>query len=134
MGPVPMPPCACHYPRYSVVYARAASTAIRPVPSCALPVRHAEPGAGGAQGDNKGFLVCKKKMATSAELLCRYTPPAFKQFTEAVVNLKARSLPGPLRGPGALAERGADGSRCSRDAPRCCHAASASSESARRTP
>ena len=42
-----------------------------------------------AQGDNKGFLVCKKKMATSAELLCRYTPPAFKQFTEAVVNLKA---------------------------------------------
>ena len=29
-------------------------------------------------------------MATSAELLCRYTPPAFKQFTEAVVNLKAR--------------------------------------------
>lgn len=32
-----------------------------------------------AQGDNKGFLVCKKKMATSAELLCRYTPPAFRQ-------------------------------------------------------
>ena len=31
------------------------------------------------QGDNKGFLVCKKKMATSAELLCRYTPPAFRQ-------------------------------------------------------
>ena len=23
------------------------------------------------QGDNKGFLVCKKKMATSADLLCR---------------------------------------------------------------
>lgn len=59
---------------------------------CALLVRHAELGAGGAQGDNKGFLVCKKKMATSAELLCRYTPPAFKQFTEAVVNLKARPL------------------------------------------
>jgi hypothetical protein len=33
----------------------------------------------GCQGDNKGFLVCKKKMATSAELLCRYTPPAFRQ-------------------------------------------------------
>lgn len=31
------------------------------------------------QGDNKGFLVCKKKMVTSAELLCRYTPPAFRQ-------------------------------------------------------
>lgn len=42
----------------------------------------------GYQGDNKGFLVCKKKMATSAELLCRYTPPAFRQFAEAVVNLK----------------------------------------------
>lgn len=40
------------------------------------------------QGDNKGFLVCKKKMATSADLLCRYSPPAFRSFTEAVVNLK----------------------------------------------
>jgi serine/threonine protein kinase len=42
----------------------------------------------GYQGDNKGFLVCKKKMATSPELLCRYTPPPFRQFAEAVVNLK----------------------------------------------
>lgn len=42
----------------------------------------------GYQGDNKGFLVCRKKMATSAELLCRYTPSGFRQFTEAVVNLK----------------------------------------------
>eukprot|EP00197_Chlamydomonas_leiostraca_P009732 CAMPEP_0202867016 /NCGR_PEP_ID=MMETSP1391-20130828/8482_1 /ASSEMBLY_ACC=CAM_ASM_000867 /TAXON_ID=1034604 /ORGANISM="Chlamydomonas leiostraca, Strain SAG 11-49" /LENGTH=691 /DNA_ID=CAMNT_0049547011 /DNA_START=185 /DNA_END=2258 /DNA_ORIENTATION=+ len=42
----------------------------------------------GYQGDNKGYLVCKKKMATSAEMLCRYTPPAFRQFTESVVNLK----------------------------------------------
>ena len=42
----------------------------------------------GYQGDNKGFLVCKKKMATSAEALCRYTPPAFRQYMEAVVNLK----------------------------------------------
>jgi hypothetical protein len=25
----------------------------------------------GYQGDNKGYLVCKKKMATSAEMLCR---------------------------------------------------------------
>jgi hypothetical protein len=32
--------------------------------------------------------VCKKKMATSAEMLCRYTPPAFRQFTEGVVNQK----------------------------------------------
>jgi len=35
-----------------------------------------------------GFLVCKKKMATSAEALCRYTPAAFRQYMEAVVNLK----------------------------------------------
>lgn len=42
----------------------------------------------GYQGDNKGFLVCKKKMATSADMLCRYTHQAFRQFTEAVVNLK----------------------------------------------
>jgi hypothetical protein len=27
-------------------------------------------------------------MATSAEMLCRYTPPAFRQFTEGVVNQK----------------------------------------------
>lgn len=63
----------------------------------------------GSQGDNKGFLVCKKKMATSADLLCRYTPPAFRQFTEAVVNLKFDEEPRysayvplfePLCGPG----------------------------------
>ena len=63
----------------------------------------------GYQGDNKGFLVCKKKMATSAELLCRYTPHAFRLFAEAVVNLKFdeepkysayASLFEPLCGPG----------------------------------
>lgn len=32
--------------------------------------------------------MCKKKMATSAESLCRYSPPAFKQFIEIVTNLK----------------------------------------------
>lgn len=42
----------------------------------------------GYQGDNKGFLVCKKKMATSAEVLCRFVPNAFKTFMEAVINLK----------------------------------------------
>ena len=61
------------------------------------------------QGDNKGFLVCKKKMATSADLLARYTPPAFRQFAEAVVNLKFDEEPKyaaysrlfePLCGPG----------------------------------
>ena len=39
------------------------------------------------QGDNKGFLVCKKKMVTSAELLCRYTPPAFRQVTSMLLCL-----------------------------------------------
>eukprot|EP00216_Chloropicon_sp_CCMP2111_P002079 CAMPEP_0198237150 /NCGR_PEP_ID=MMETSP1446-20131203/2987_1 /TAXON_ID=1461542 ORGANISM="Unidentified sp, Strain CCMP2111" /NCGR_SAMPLE_ID=MMETSP1446 /ASSEMBLY_ACC=CAM_ASM_001112 /LENGTH=845 /DNA_ID=CAMNT_0043919185 /DNA_START=215 /DNA_END=2752 /DNA_ORIENTATION=- len=42
----------------------------------------------GYQGDNKGFLVCKKKMTTSAETLCRYSPPGFRQFAEYVMNLK----------------------------------------------
>lgn len=42
----------------------------------------------GYQGDNKGFLVCKKKMATSAEVLCRFVPHAFKNFMDAVINLK----------------------------------------------
>lgn len=50
-----------------------------------------------AQGDNKGYLVCKKKMATSAEMLCRYTPPAFRQFTEGVVNQKFDEEVGGLR-------------------------------------
>eukprot|EP00249_Psilotum_nudum_P023123 c28755_g1_i5 orf=348-2105(+) len=42
----------------------------------------------GYQGDNKGFLVCKKKMATSPEMLCCFCPVPFKQFLETVVNLK----------------------------------------------
>eukprot|EP00217_Crustomastix_stigmatica_P003297 CAMPEP_0183797840 /NCGR_PEP_ID=MMETSP0803_2-20130417/17234_1 /TAXON_ID=195967 /ORGANISM="Crustomastix stigmata, Strain CCMP3273" /LENGTH=604 /DNA_ID=CAMNT_0026042513 /DNA_START=90 /DNA_END=1904 /DNA_ORIENTATION=- len=42
----------------------------------------------GYQGDNKGFLVCKKKMATSAEMLCRPSPVAFRNFMDIVVNLK----------------------------------------------
>ncbi|XP_004245392.1 casein kinase 1-like protein HD16 [Solanum lycopersicum] len=42
----------------------------------------------GYQGDNKDFLVCKKKMSTSPETLCCFCPAAFKQFVEYVVNLK----------------------------------------------
>ncbi|KAL4387907.1 hypothetical protein GQ457_09G006320 [Hibiscus cannabinus] len=42
----------------------------------------------GYQGDNKGFLVCKKKMSTSPEALCCFCPLPFKQFIEYVVNLK----------------------------------------------
>ncbi|KAM0936263.1 putative protein kinase CK1-CK1-Pl family [Dioscorea sansibarensis] len=42
----------------------------------------------GYQGDNKSFQVCKKKMATSPEMLCCFCPPPFKQFLEIVVNMK----------------------------------------------
>ncbi|XWS72515.1 hypothetical protein CRYUN_Cryun02cG0046500 [Craigia yunnanensis] len=42
----------------------------------------------GYQGENKGFLVCKKKMATSPETLCCFCPLPFRQFVEYVVNLK----------------------------------------------
>ncbi|PIA48564.1 hypothetical protein AQUCO_01400863v1 [Aquilegia coerulea] len=42
----------------------------------------------GYQGDNKSFLVCKKKMATAPDLLCCFCPPPFKQFLEIVVNMK----------------------------------------------
>jgi hypothetical protein len=38
-------------------------------------------------------LVCKKKMATSAEALCRYTPAAFRKYMEAVVNLQFHEEP-----------------------------------------
>ncbi|KAK9128442.1 hypothetical protein Syun_017239 [Stephania yunnanensis] len=42
----------------------------------------------GYQGDNKSFLVCKKKMATSPESLCCFCPAPFKQFLEIVTNMK----------------------------------------------
>nr|XP_029120242.1 casein kinase 1-like protein HD16 isoform X1 [Elaeis guineensis]XP_029120244.1 casein kinase 1-like protein HD16 isoform X1 [Elaeis guineensis]XP_029120246.1 casein kinase 1-like protein HD16 isoform X1 [Elaeis guineensis]XP_029120247.1 casein kinase 1-like protein HD16 isoform X1 [Elaeis guineensis]XP_029120248.1 casein kinase 1-like protein HD16 isoform X1 [Elaeis guineensis]XP_029120249.1 casein kinase 1-like protein HD16 isoform X1 [Elaeis guineensis] len=42
----------------------------------------------GYQGENKGFLVCKKKMATSPDSLCCFCPQPFRQFVEYVVNLK----------------------------------------------
>ncbi|CAK9153505.1 unnamed protein product [Ilex paraguariensis] len=42
----------------------------------------------GYQGENKGFLVCKKKMATSPENLCSFFPQPFRLFVEYVVNLK----------------------------------------------
>ncbi|KAI4381900.1 hypothetical protein MLD38_007922 [Melastoma candidum] len=40
------------------------------------------------QGDNKGFLVCKKKMATSLESLCCFCCTPFRLFVEHVANLK----------------------------------------------
>ncbi|KAJ9559001.1 hypothetical protein OSB04_013615 [Centaurea solstitialis] len=42
----------------------------------------------GYQGDNKSFLVCKKKMATSPELMCCFCPLPFQHFLEAVTNMK----------------------------------------------
>ncbi|CAN1161847.1 Casein kinase 1-like protein HD16 [Linum perenne] len=42
----------------------------------------------GYQGENKGFFVCKTKMATSPETLCRFCPLPFQHFVEHVVNLK----------------------------------------------
>ena len=40
------------------------------------------------QGEDKGFQVCRKKMATSAEVLCKYNAPEFCKFTEAVLEMK----------------------------------------------
>lgn len=40
------------------------------------------------QGENKGFLVCKRKMGTSPEALCCFCPQPFRYFVEYVVNLK----------------------------------------------
>uniref|UniRef100_A0A7N0TH61 non-specific serine/threonine protein kinase n=1 Tax=Kalanchoe fedtschenkoi TaxID=63787 RepID=A0A7N0TH61_KALFE len=42
----------------------------------------------GYQGDNKSYLVCKKKMATSSEMLCCFCPGPLRQFLEIVVNMK----------------------------------------------
>jgi serine/threonine protein kinase len=42
----------------------------------------------GYQGENKGFLVCKKKMATSPETMSHFCPAPFRLFVEYVVNLK----------------------------------------------
>ncbi|KAL9678921.1 hypothetical protein QQ045_016773 [Rhodiola kirilowii] len=42
----------------------------------------------GYQGDNKSYLVCKKKMATSPEMLCCFCPAPLRQFLEFVVNMK----------------------------------------------
>jgi serine/threonine protein kinase len=65
----------------------------------------------GYNAENKGYLVCKKKMSSSAEALTRGAPPAFKLFTECVINTKFdeepkyafyRRLFEPLCGPTGL--------------------------------
>lgn len=47
----------------------------------------------GYQGENKGFLVCKKKMSTSPESICTFCPEPFKEFLDYVVNLKFEEEP-----------------------------------------
>ncbi|CAL5190929.1 unnamed protein product [Lathyrus oleraceus] len=42
----------------------------------------------GYQGDNKSYLVCKKKMGTSPEMLCCFCPAPFRHFLEFVVGMK----------------------------------------------
>ncbi|KAK9043833.1 hypothetical protein V6N11_072160 [Hibiscus sabdariffa] len=42
----------------------------------------------GYVGENKGFLVCKKKMGTSPGMLCSLCPPPFQHFLEIVTNMK----------------------------------------------
>ncbi|KAM3288981.1 casein kinase 1-like protein HD16 [Capsicum chacoense] len=42
----------------------------------------------GFQGDNKSFLVCKKKMATSPEVLCCFCPAPLREFVDIVINMK----------------------------------------------
>ncbi|WOH08694.1 hypothetical protein DCAR_0728139 [Daucus carota subsp. sativus] len=42
----------------------------------------------GYMGDNKSFLVCKKKMSTSPEIMCCFCPAPLRQFLEIVVNMK----------------------------------------------
>ncbi|KAL5698492.1 Casein kinase 1-like protein hd16 [Ranunculus cassubicifolius] len=42
----------------------------------------------GFLGENKGFLVCKKKMATSPDALCNYCPNPFKELLEMVTSMK----------------------------------------------
>jgi hypothetical protein len=40
------------------------------------------------QEDNRSFLVCKKKMETSPEMLCEFCPDPFKRFVEMVTTMK----------------------------------------------
>ncbi|KAI7740681.1 hypothetical protein M8C21_027770 [Ambrosia artemisiifolia] len=51
----------------------------------------------GFVGENKGFLVSKKKMATSPDLLCYLCPSPFKQFLETVTNMKFDEEPNYLK-------------------------------------
>jgi hypothetical protein len=47
----------------------------------------------GVQGTNKGYWVAKKKMSTSAEMLCRTANSVFREFTDSVINAKFEDEP-----------------------------------------
>ncbi|XP_047086175.1 casein kinase 1-like protein HD16 [Lolium rigidum] len=47
----------------------------------------------GIQEDNRSFLVCKKKMETSPEMLCEFCPDPFKRFVEMVTTMKFDEVP-----------------------------------------
>ncbi|KAK3041657.1 hypothetical protein RJ639_001467 [Escallonia herrerae] len=51
----------------------------------------------GFMGENKGFLVCKKKMSTSPEILCGLCPPPYQQFLEVVADMKFDEEPNYLK-------------------------------------
>ncbi|KAK3034359.1 hypothetical protein RJ639_032257 [Escallonia herrerae] len=51
----------------------------------------------GFMGENKGFLVCKKKMSTSPEMLCGLCPPPYQQFLEVVADMKFDEEPNYLK-------------------------------------
>lgn len=51
----------------------------------------------GFQGENKSFLVCKQKMATSPAMMCCLCPPPLKKFLEIVVNLRFDEKPDYLK-------------------------------------
>ena len=45
------------------------------------------------QGDNKGFLVCRSKAASSADTLCASLEEPFRKFTQAVQGLSFSEEP-----------------------------------------
>ncbi|KAK4787011.1 hypothetical protein SAY86_010844 [Trapa natans] len=59
----------------------------------------------GYQGDNKSFLVCKKKMGTSPKLMCCFCPAPFKHFLKRshakleLIGATAQANPGGTSAP-----------------------------------
>ncbi|XP_078430883.1 casein kinase 1-like protein HD16 isoform X2 [Wolffia australiana] len=51
----------------------------------------------GFQGENKSYLVCRKKMAIAPDTLCGYCPAPFRNFLEMVTNMKFDEEPNYLK-------------------------------------